>query len=105
MSQPLTVLVVGASRGLGLALADQWCRRGWRVIATTRSHSEALEGLARRHPGSLAIETVDTANADSVTALRKRLDGRRLDVLFINAASPGPSRRRPPASMSRTSWT
>ena len=85
MSQPLTVLVVGASRGLGLALADEWCGRACRVIATVRSRAEGVQALARRYPGSLEIETVDITKAESVAALRRRLDDRRLDVLFINA--------------------
>ena len=28
------VLIIGASRGLGLALAREWLSRGWTVIAT-----------------------------------------------------------------------
>ena len=80
-----TALVIGASRGLGLALAEEWCGRGWRVIATVRSHSQGLEAVARRYHRSLEIETVDITEADSVKALRRRLEGRRLDVLFVNA--------------------
>ena len=30
------VLLIGASRGLGLALAQEWLRAGWRVTATVR---------------------------------------------------------------------
>jgi NAD(P)-dependent dehydrogenase (short-subunit alcohol dehydrogenase family) len=85
MSQQSTALVIGASRGLGLALAEEWCGRGWRVIATVRSRSEGLEALVGRYPGSLEIETVDITKADSVKALRRRLEGRRLDALFVNA--------------------
>jgi NAD(P)-dependent dehydrogenase (short-subunit alcohol dehydrogenase family) len=55
------------------------------VIATVRSRSEGLEALARRYPGSLEIETVDITKADSVKALRMRLEDRRLDMLFVNA--------------------
>ena len=32
-----TALIVGASRGLGLGLAREYARRGWRVIATVRT--------------------------------------------------------------------
>jgi NAD(P)-dependent dehydrogenase (short-subunit alcohol dehydrogenase family) len=85
MPQQSTALVVGASRGLGLGLAEELCGRSWRLIATVRGPSEALEALARRYPASLKIETVDITKADSVTALRGRLEGRRLDLLFINA--------------------
>ena len=78
-------LVLGASRGLGLALTQEWCERGWHVIATVRTASEELAALGRRFPGSVEIETVDIVQAASVVALRNRLDGRKLDVLFINA--------------------
>lgn len=85
MAHQSTVLVLGASRGLGLALAEAWLERGWRVIATARGHADALAALAARFPDSLAIETVDINDGDAVRALRRRLDGRLIDVLFVNA--------------------
>lgn len=85
MTQQSTVLVLGASRGLGFALAKEWLERDWRVIATVRTPSNELTDLGARFPGSLEIETVDVANADTVKALRDRLSGRHLDVLYINA--------------------
>ena len=78
-------MVVGASRGLGLALVEEWLKRGWRVIATVRNPSTDLAALAGRFSGSLDIETVDIAHADQVKALRERLGGRKIDVLYINA--------------------
>ncbi|MFM0592597.1 MULTISPECIES: SDR family NAD(P)-dependent oxidoreductase [Paraburkholderia] len=77
-----TVLLVGASRGLGLAMAAEYLKRGWRVIATARASS--TDGL-RRLGGALEIETVDITLAEQVAALRARLAGRQLDVLFVNA--------------------
>lgn len=85
MARQYTALVVGASRGLGLALAQEWLERGWRVIATARGRSDQLETLAGRFPGSLALETVDINDAGTVRALHARLSGQRVDVLFINA--------------------
>jgi NAD(P)-dependent dehydrogenase (short-subunit alcohol dehydrogenase family) len=85
MPKQSTVMVVGASRGLGLALVEEWLGRGEQVIATVRGQSDALQTLARRFPGSFEVETVDITQADSVKALRSRLEGRRIDVLFINA--------------------
>lgn len=85
MAEQAKAMVVGASRGLGLALAEEWCERGWRVITTVRGRSKELEMLASRYPGNVEIETVDIAKADTVKALRARLEGRRVDVLFINA--------------------
>ena len=80
-----TALVLGASRGLGLALAEEWLGREWYVIATVRGPSDELAALADRHPGRLEVEQVDINDADGVRGLRQRLDGRRLDVLFVNA--------------------
>ena len=85
MTGQSTALVVGASRGLGFALAEEWLGRGWRVIATARGRSEQLEALASRFPDSLEIQPVDINDVSSVRALRERLSGRRVDVLFINA--------------------
>jgi NAD(P)-dependent dehydrogenase (short-subunit alcohol dehydrogenase family) len=75
------------------------------VIATVRTPSPELDALKGRYPGSLEIETVDIAEAGPVHALRKRLDGRRLDVLFINAGICKATEKTPPRSMSRTSST
>ncbi|MGG2305101.1 SDR family oxidoreductase, partial [Salmonella enterica] len=44
-----------------------------------------LDDLAARFPASLTIERVDIDQADAVHALRQRLAGRTIDVLFINA--------------------
>ena len=80
-----TVLVVGASRGLGLALAEEYCGRGCQVIATVRTPSKALDDLAQRFPVSLEIETVDTTDPASVNALKDRLADRIIDTLLVNA--------------------
>lgn len=85
MAHKSTVLIMGASRGLGFALAEEYCSRDWQVIATVRRTSEQLNALAARLPGSLAIELVDINDAEQVHALRGRLNDRCLEVLFVNA--------------------
>jgi NAD(P)-dependent dehydrogenase (short-subunit alcohol dehydrogenase family) len=81
-----TVLVIGASRGLGLALVEQYLQRGWNVIGTVRSNDPTkLHALREDDPSHLQIETVDINVPDEVAALRARLAGRRLDVLIVNA--------------------
>jgi NAD(P)-dependent dehydrogenase (short-subunit alcohol dehydrogenase family) len=79
-------LIIGASRGLGLVLADELARRGWRVIATTRQIGGGLRARADAWNGMLEIESLEMTSAEQVTALRDRLHGRRLDLLFVNAA-------------------
>jgi NAD(P)-dependent dehydrogenase (short-subunit alcohol dehydrogenase family) len=85
MADRSTALIVGASRGLGLALTEEWLKRDARVIATVRSPSRELKALQDRYPRSLEIEIVDIVDLASVRTLRERLGSRRLDVLFVNA--------------------
>jgi len=80
-----TILIVGASRGLGLALAEQFCSRDWHVIATARGKSPGLDALKARFPASVEEETAEITHEGSVRALRGRLDGRTIDMLFVNA--------------------
>ncbi|MEX1828770.1 SDR family NAD(P)-dependent oxidoreductase [Luteibacter sp. CQ10] len=85
MTTHKTALIVGASRGLGLALAEAFCTRGWRVIATSRGKANGLDELGARYPGTLEHEHVDIDDLATVRALHDRLQGRQLDVLFVNA--------------------
>ena len=47
MTQPRSVVITGASRGLGLASARYLYRRGWTVIAAIRSVDAGLAALRR----------------------------------------------------------
>ena len=81
-----TVLLIGASRGLGLAIVEQYLERGRRVIGTVRgSERTKLHDLAVRYGDQLEIETVDITAPDQVAALGARLQGRVLDALLVNA--------------------
>ena len=96
-----TVLMVGASRGLGLGLAEEYASRGWNVIGTVRDAGKptGLHELAAAKPGQVHIETVDINRADEVAALRARLAGERIDLLFVNAGvANGPGETIPGSS-------
>ncbi|MET0188739.1 MAG: SDR family oxidoreductase [Pseudonocardia sediminis] len=81
-----TALIVGASRGLGLALAEEFLARGWRVTGTVRgsAHTE-LHDLVEKYDG-LTVETVDMTVDAEVDALHERLRGTAFDLLFVNGA-------------------
>ncbi|MEU5090126.1 SDR family NAD(P)-dependent oxidoreductase [Streptomyces sp. NPDC021356] len=81
-----TALIVGASRGLGHALTAELLSRDWQVTATERQQSE-LHTLAGSAKGRLAVENVDITVPEQVTALRERLAGTTLDLLFVNAGT------------------
>jgi NAD(P)-dependent dehydrogenase (short-subunit alcohol dehydrogenase family) len=81
-----TALIIGASRGLGYALAAEYLARGWQVTATERGTGRAgLHDLAGSSAGRLTVETVDITVPEQVAALHERLAGSTFDLLFVNA--------------------
>jgi NAD(P)-dependent dehydrogenase (short-subunit alcohol dehydrogenase family) len=94
-------LVTGASRGLGLAIAEALSERGFHLILTARDQ-RALDRLASRLPNSTAIacEIRDPQSVALLAALVRRR--RRLDVLINNAGIAGPS--QPIASLDYEVW-
>jgi NAD(P)-dependent dehydrogenase (short-subunit alcohol dehydrogenase family) len=80
------VLLIGASRGLGLALAGEWARGGRHVVATVRGSGRVpLHDLADTCADRIEVETVDVTEPAQITALRDRLADRTFDLLFVNA--------------------
>jgi NAD(P)-dependent dehydrogenase (short-subunit alcohol dehydrogenase family) len=81
-----TLLLVGASRGLGYAMAAQFLERGWNVVGTVRGTARTpLHDLAERSRGRVEIERVDITVPTEVNALHGRLAARRFEMLFVNA--------------------
>ncbi|WP_314148946.1 SDR family NAD(P)-dependent oxidoreductase [uncultured Leifsonia sp.] len=80
------VLVVGASRGLGEAVVEDYARRGARVIGTARSDGGTpLHRFAGAAGGAVEVERVDIADRGELDALAERLQGRSFDLLFVVA--------------------
>lgn len=82
------ILLIGASRGIGLAMAEEFLRRGWQVTATVRGAAHtALDNLSHKYPHKLTTEQLDMTDRAQLTDLHKRLREKRYDVLFINAGT------------------
>jgi NAD(P)-dependent dehydrogenase (short-subunit alcohol dehydrogenase family) len=86
-----TVLITGASRGIGLELARQYAAKGWRVIATARDPAGAaeLQKLAEADP-DVRVEALDVTDHAGVAALAAKYRGQPVDLLLLNAAQ-GPT--------------
>jgi NAD(P)-dependent dehydrogenase (short-subunit alcohol dehydrogenase family) len=76
-----TILITGASRGLGRELARQYAEERWRVIGTVRDRDAGLPGVE--------AETLDVADPRQIAQLGARLKGVPIDVLFCNAGIIG----------------
>jgi NAD(P)-dependent dehydrogenase (short-subunit alcohol dehydrogenase family) len=86
-----TVLVTGASRGLGLELARQYAADGWRVFACARSPARAtdLAALAAASDGRVTVHHLDVADHAQIEALANELRGQPIDVLVNCAGTMG----------------
>lgn len=87
MTAPRSILIIGASRGLGLGLASEFAAQGWAVTATVRSAAQEapLQGLGVR------VEQLEMTDSASLEQLAGRLSGQQFDVIFVNAGVAGPS--------------
>ncbi len=86
-------LVLGASRGLGLAAARRLCEEGADVTLCARNEktlAEALQGL-RRYGTQIHAAAVDLTDTNSVRNLIARLAGDSApDILVNNSGGPAP---------------
>lgn len=88
-----TILIIGASRGLGHAMAAEFLNQGWTVIGTVRGANRTLlHDLANECGQRLEIEQLDVTEPDQIAALRSRLQERRLDILLVNAGTANADR-------------
>src|SRR3984885_15743835 len=75
------LLLVGASRGLGLTMAAEFLKRGWNVVGTVRGSARTkLHDLADEYEGRVEIESPDITEPDQIAALYDRLSGRGFDI-------------------------
>src|SRR6056297_3216779 len=97
-----TLLLTGASRGIGHATVKKFAAEGWRVISCSRqafSPECPWPGGERNH---IQVDLCDPQQTmDAIEVVKNRLDGGRLDALVNNA---GTSRKAPMANGS-TRWT
>lgn len=80
-----TVLITGATRGLGLEFARQYATAGWRVIAAGRSLSPELDQVARTPECRVEYHPLDVSDFDGIASLAARLADDAIDVLINNA--------------------
>jgi len=78
VSEPPSIVITGASRGLGLASAAHMYSRGWRVVAAMRSPESGLAALQSKTGAAvddsrLIAVPLDLTDSASVTAAAKAI--------------------------------
>ena len=87
------ILILGASRGLGKALAQAYIEQGHRVIATVRKS----EGMADVQALGARVLQIDLADPASVSGLAWQLDGESIDLaLYVAGVWDGHAAGVPP---------
>ena len=88
-NQP-TVLITGSSRGIGLEITRQYAMKGWNVIATCRTPSNAadLQAIADEF-SNVTIEQLDVTDFEMIDGLAEKYRDQPIDVLLNNAGISG----------------
>ena len=104
---PPAILLVGASRGIGLAMAAELLQKGWNIVGTTRPGEgrTQLHDLAEKSQGRVEVETVDICDPDQIASLHARLSGRVFDILFVNAGTANANPRETIGEVSTEEFT
>jgi len=82
-----SVLITGASRGIGLEFARQYAEAGWRVHACCRNpqKAEKLQQVADKYTNSVTIHTLDVGDSGQIKRLANALSNEAIDLLINNA--------------------
>jgi NAD(P)-dependent dehydrogenase (short-subunit alcohol dehydrogenase family) len=87
LTERRTLLLTGASRGIGHATVKRFSAAGWRVITASRHPFPENCPWAAGPEDHLQVDLSDIANTtDAIEEVRKRLDGGELHALVNNAA-------------------
>ena len=78
-----TVMIIGASRGIGLELARQYAADGWRVHATTRTPDRP--GELGRLAGEVMLHGLDVREGGQIKALTVAVASEGVDLFIHNA--------------------
>ena len=85
-----TVLINGGSRGIGRAMVELFCERGYSVAFTYKSSTEKAFELSGK-TGALAIKADSSVEAEVVSALKTVEDKLgTVDILINNAGTMTP---------------
>ncbi|MBM3856396.1 MAG: SDR family oxidoreductase [Verrucomicrobia bacterium] len=104
-----TVLITGASRGIGAAIAERYRRAGWYIIAPTRSQldlskPESLAQWTEQHQCDSIDVLINNAAENIVAPLEEIEEDVWLRMLQINLTAPLQLMKAFGAAMAQRQW-
>jgi len=81
------ILIIGASRGIGLGFADIFSTNGWEVHATVRD--DVGEQKLNRLSSQVISHRMDVRNSKEISQVATNLKNKPLDILLHNAGVYG----------------
>jgi len=99
------IIIVGASSGIGLAIAIEYVNKGWKVGITGRRES-LLQELKERYPDQVALSCFDVRNEKATEYLDRLIEEMGgMDVLLYNSGYGETSMNLVPSIETQTTET
>ncbi|WP_339413182.1 SDR family oxidoreductase [Pseudomonas sp. EA_35y_Pfl2_R5] len=97
MAVSRSILITGASRGIGLGLTQAFVQTGWQVHAVSRNltGSNELQALATQHGQSLQLIECDLEQREAGQLIDQALGDQHLTCALFNAGVYGPQHQDP----------
>ncbi|GAB5465989.1 MAG: 3-oxoacyl-[acyl-carrier-protein] reductase [Candidatus Kapaibacteriales bacterium] len=81
-----TVLITGAARRIGRALAINFCNKGWRVLLHYNTSENEANSVKEMFPDQVHLLQADLRNEDDINDMFANIKENSIDVLINNAA-------------------
>lgn len=88
----MKAIIIGASSGIGRAVAERLLRKGWQLGIAARRR-EPLEELARQYPGQVTVACIDVNSPEASQELRALINEVQGMELYFHASGIGKQNR------------